>query len=407
MAEARGKLLAGCTTFAALTRELGLSIQPADIEPVGNLVTPAFSPIRFDTTFFLTASPEGQFAEVWPGELSEGQWLDAGEALDRWAQAQLLIAPPSVAVLQVIRGQPLSEFSERIRGLSPADDDTVPPIFFSPAVRLLPLPYAGLPPATHTNAYLIGTGPTWLLDPACTDPTEQQRLFDVLDQETADGRKLAGVILSHHHPDHIGAASACATRFSVPILAHAETSRLLTGKVRIDRFLQDGEPLDLGLAPHGRGRWHLETMLTPGHAPGHLSFYQPDYGLLFVGDMVSTLSSVIIVPPEGDIALYLNSLHRLLAKPARLLLPGHGPVSARPAYLIKECIENRVKRERQLIEILTPAPRTLEELTLELYRGLPDNLMPLAQGQTAAGLEKLRREGRVLVRDQRWEMKEA
>src|SRR5260370_20868704 len=86
----------------------------------------------------------------------------------------------------------------------------------------------------------------------------------------------------------------------------------------------EADRLDWGSAPDGSGPWHLEALYPPGLAPGHLAFYEPHYQLLFAGDLISTLSSVVIAPPDGELALYLASLRRLLALPARLLLPPHG-----------------------------------------------------------------------------------
>ena len=205
---------------------------------------------------------------------------------------------------------------------------------------------------------------------------------------------MAGVILTHHHPDHIGAALRVAREWQVPILAHAVTAELLHGKIPIDRELRDGEVLDLGMAPHGKGRWSLQAFHTPGHAPGHLVFWESTYRLLFAADMISTLSSIIIAPPEGDLAQYLDSLRLLQRFPARLLLPAHGAPSARPAFLLQEALAHRETRERQLLESLAEGPRSIPEIVLELYRGLPANLMPLAELQTLAGLQKLQREQR-------------
>ena len=178
-------------------------------------------------------------------------------------------------------------------------------------------------PAQHTNAFLVGRDPAYLLDPGADDPAEQARLFAAVDGHVADGRRLAAVVLTHHHPDHIGAATACADRYRVPILAHTGTARLLAGKVTINGEIRDGDQLPLGPADDGTPR-HLEAIFTPGHAPGHLCFFEPRQRFLFAGDMVSTLSSVVIAPPEGDLTAYLDSLHRLQRYPARLLLPAHG-----------------------------------------------------------------------------------
>src|SRR5207244_6697670 len=119
----------------------------------------------------------------------------------------------------------------------------------------------------------------------------------------------------------------------------------------------------LGPAPDGSGSWHLEAIYTPGHAPGHLAFYERHYRLLFVGDMVSTLSSVIIAPPEGDLAQYLESLKRLRGYDCRLLLPAHGSPSARPRKLLEDSIAHRVRRQAQLLAALREEPRSVAELT--------------------------------------------
>jgi glyoxylase-like metal-dependent hydrolase (beta-lactamase superfamily II) len=150
----------------------------------------------------------------------------------------------------------------------------------------------------------------------------------------------------------------------------------------------------------------LQAIHTPGHASGHLCFYEPRYRLLFVGDMISTLSSVLIPPPpEGDLAVYLDSLRRLQTFPARLLLPAHGSPSARPAFLLEQALDHRREREEQLLQALGVEARTVPELAAELYRGLPEELMRFAAMQIQAGLHKLQQEGRtVAVEAERWRL---
>ncbi len=172
--------------------------------------------------------------------------------------------------------------------------------------------------------------------------------------------------------------------------------------MKVDQEINGGATLDLGVAPHG-GVWRLEVIHTPGHAPGHLCFYEATYRLLFVGDMASTMSSVVITPPEGDITEYLESLRRLRALPARLLLPAHGSVSARPQFVLDECVNHRRKREEQLIAALKARPRGVADLAEEMYRGAPAEVMPYAEMQVLAGLLKLRQEGRAVeVGDVTW-----
>jgi ribonuclease/clavin/mitogillin len=398
--EARRDLLAERAGFGDVLARLGLKLGAEDLVPAGNLVTPAFAPVRFDTAFFTATLPPGQEATVWPGELTDGAWSSAAGALDAWTAGGLLLSPPTVSLLEAIRGRPVAELPERFRPVQERlDAGGLPPIWFGPAVQMVPLRTCALPPGTHTNSWLVGTGPVYLLDPGPDDPAEQERLFAVLDEAAAAGRRLTAIVLTHHHPDHVGAAAACARRYGVPVRAHARTAQLLAGRIEAAGDLADGDCLDLGPAPDGAGRWHLQAVHTPGHASGHLAFYEPRYRLLFAADMVSTLSSVLVGPPDGDLAAYLASLCRLQGLPARLLLPAHGGPSARPAFVLAECLAHRRRREEQLLQLLGPEPRSVAELTAALYADLPAPLRRFAEMQVQGGLLKLRAEGRAVCVD--------
>jgi glyoxylase-like metal-dependent hydrolase (beta-lactamase superfamily II)/8-oxo-dGTP pyrophosphatase MutT (NUDIX family) len=394
LAALRKQLLDDQITFGELLVRLGLHLDTADLAPAGHLVTPSFAPVRFDTAFFVATLPSGQRAEIWPGELTEGRWASAASALDDWQRGEWFLSPPTVSILEAIRDRPVAELPQRLGPmLASLDDGRLPPIWWAPGVLMAPLDCQGLPPTTHTNAFLVGTGPRCLIDPGPVDAAEQEKLFGVLDDI---GASVDLVVLTHHHPDHIGGALACARRFGAPILAHPRTAELLRGKVPVDRTIEDGERLALG-------RLNLTALFTPGHAPGHLAFHEPDLGLLIAGDMVSTLSSIIVCPGDGDLALYLSSLERLQRLPSRMLLPAHGPASTRPAHVLSETILHRRQREEQLLAALTTEARSINELAREVYRGLPEKSMRLAELQIEAGLIKLHREGKAIpLDDGRW-----
>ncbi len=397
---ARHAVLAGALPFAQLLAERQLAIHPDDFRLVGTITTPPFAAMRFATTFFAAHVPEGQRAEVWPGELQAGDWAEPAALLRQWREGQRLLTPPSVLILEALGDGTI--FEEAPTRIGPVLDrligGTMHPIYFAPAVQVLPLRTIALPPSTHTNAYVVGTGPRYLLDPGPDDPDEQKVLFRELDAQGP----LTAIVLTHHHPDHIGAAMACARRYHLPIWAHPRTAERLAGQVTVDRLLQEGDRLDLGPCPADGRPWALEALHTPGHAPGHLAFFEPFYGMLFAGDMVSTLTSIVIVPSDGDLATYLASLRRLRALPSRLLLPAHGNASADPATTIDEALAHRARREQQLLDALAAGPATVEALAAQLYRGIAEPLRRFAEMQVLAGLLKLQQEGRVGTEGDAW-----
>jgi glyoxylase-like metal-dependent hydrolase (beta-lactamase superfamily II)/8-oxo-dGTP pyrophosphatase MutT (NUDIX family) len=394
----RRKVIANDLSFEQALERLELTIRAADFIPLGAMTTPPFVPHRFDTAFYLVELPANQQADVWPGELDNGEWVTAAMVVRRWIRGECMVSPPTVAILQAVVERPTSEIAPHLASLfGSLSAGAIHPIYFAPGVQLIPLYTQSLPPSTHTNAYLVGLNPSYLLDPGTGYAEEQERLFAELDKHHAKGGRLAAVVLTHHHPDHIGAATACAERYGVPINAHPLTAQALAGRIKVTRHLRDGERLDLGTAPDGSRPWCLIAIHTPGHASGHLAFHEPHYRLLFAADMVSTLSSVVIAPPDGDLAVYLESLHRLRVYDCQLLLPAHGTPSARPRQVIDECIAHRVKREEQLLAALAYGPRNIGELAVELYKGLPSGMIGFAELQVRAGLTKLHREGRAEV----------
>jgi ribonuclease/clavin/mitogillin len=393
-------LIAEELAFANFLSEHGLTVRAEDFALIGEITTPEFAPARFATTFFVAHLPTGQGTDVWPGELERGEWVDVQELLARWRRGDLL-TPPSVMTLQAFGHRPVDDAPEALGPiLRRLADGAMHPIYFAPCVQMIPLKTVALPPSTHTNAYFVGNGPRYLIDPGASDADEQARLFQVLDEE----QPLSAILLTHHHPDHVGAAAICRERYGVPIWAHPRTAQLLEGRVHVDRMLDD-TPLSLGPHPADGGPWHLCPLHTPGHASGHLAFFDPFYGLLFAGDMISTATSIVIAPPDGDLAVYLQSLQELRKLPARLLLPAHGNVSAQPTAVIDTALEHRAKRERQLVDALGEGPAAIDELTQRLYRGTPESLMRFARAQVLAGLLKLQGEGRALsLGGDRWQL---
>ena len=106
--------------------------------------------------------------------------------------------------------------------------------------------------------------------------------------------------------------------------------------------------------------------------------------------------SVVIIPDQGDMSLYIQSLRKLLSYDTRMICPGHGPVINEPRAKIEELIEHRLERERQVLALLQGGKRTIEEMLEVMYAKLDSRLKDSARRQIRSHLMKLEREGKVL-----------
>src|SRR5262249_25685640 len=150
----------------------------------------------------------------------------------------------------------------------------------------------------------------------------------------------------HHHPDHTGGVNHLRDRLKVPVAAHRLAADRMEGKVKVDRFVEDGELIEL----EGEPGWRLRVLHTPGHTRGHLCFYDEISGSIMAGDFVVGIGTVVIDPPEGNMRQYFNSLRRLLALPKLTSLFGaHGPAIGSASLKLEEYIEHRQMRENKIL----------------------------------------------------------
>jgi len=373
---------------------------------VTTITTPPFAPVRHQTPFLHLELPDGEAPEVLEGELVRGAFFDAEEVLETWSAGRQDVAPPVLYLLDLLRGGDLEGFLERARRMGERlVAGELHRACFAPGTMTAPLRTPTLPPATTTNCVLVGEERIWIVDPATYEGSEQARLFETLDRRRAEGRELAGVLLTHHHHDHVGAVGAVARRHDLEVHAHPETlARVdLTGLRAVP--LRDGERRELGVAPDGSPGWHLTAYETPGHAHGHLVFVDSRYRTAVVGDLVSTLSTIVIDPPEGHMATYIASLRRVLELDIRVLIPAHGVPQRVGADTLRYHLARREEREAKLVAALEAGPRSLDELLPVVYDDAPEPIRPLAARSLLAGLEKLAEEGRAGLADGRWSLR--
>jgi endoribonuclease LACTB2 len=258
-------------------------------------------------------------------------------------------------------------------------------------MRVVALRTPTLPPATHTNCYIIGERELCAIDPASPYDDEQAALDSVVRAHHDDGRRLTLIVLTHHHVDHVSGAARLAADFGVPIAAHAETARRLAGRVTVTRILDDGD--ELPFAPRG-----LRCVFTPGHAPGHLALHDEAARAIVAGDMVASVGTIIVEPDDGgDMAVYLASLRKLrglVDDGAQYLLPAHGPAIADAAGKLDFYVAHRLQREALVENALSHDARTIAELLPLAYPDVAPAIYGLAARSLLAHLIKLEREQR-------------
>ncbi len=390
----RTELLEETVPFAQLLERHQLSLHAADFAEAGRWATPSFLPMRFDARLFLVEAPAGQDAEVWPGELSEGEWIAPAMALRRWREGTALLHPPNQYALAVMAAFRDVETAQALLKNPPHLVDFVAErIEFQQGVKLFPLRTLTLPPATHTNAYVLGTRELLVVDPGSIDDTQTDRLVTLMQQLQAEGATIKAVLLTHHHGDHVGGLSRLVARLKVPVWSHPRTADRLA--VKTDHLLADGEVIALGDM-----RWRV--LHTPGHARGHVCLYDEASRAAVVGDMVAGFGTIVIDPPEGDMSDYLEQLRRLEALPVTTLYPSHGPAIPDGPGKLAEYLKHRLWREEKVLGALTDTALTLEELVPRAYDDVTAFVLPIAERSTLAILGKLEKEGRVLHAEGRY-----
>ena len=264
-------------------------------------------------------------------------------------------------------------------------DSSLQEIF--PGVRCVPVRSPTLPPATHTNVWILGEHHVTVIDPASPYDDEQARLDEILEMVMVER-----ILLTHHHNDHIGGALALKKTTGARIAAHPLTRDRLD--IEIDELLDENDVVDTDA-----GFWRV--LHTPGHATGHLCLFNGGLSTLVAGDMVAGVGTILLDPPEGNLHDYIESLTRLAELNPSRLLPAHGPCIENGVEVLKNYIEHRHMRTAQIQEVLATSPgQRVEAITERIYRDLvPEPFLAVAARQVLCHLNWLEAEHKVVRSD--------
>jgi glyoxylase-like metal-dependent hydrolase (beta-lactamase superfamily II) len=260
---------------------------------------------------------------------------------------------------------------------------------FGSNIWVVPLKSPTLPPAKHTNMLVLG-GPGLVIDPAAYLLDERKRALALLRRINAIAGPLQAIWLTHHHYDHVGAASWLADHLGLPIWGHGSLTRL--GSVRIARAFEDGQQIE---TIEGQDTGWV-AVHTPGHAESHLCLWHPATKRLVAGDMVAGVGTILVDPDDGDMATYLASLRKLQLLGPEILFPAHGPALAEGHAVLGRYVEHRLAREQKLVDSFDSGPTLFRDLLTRTYDDVPEQIYPLAARSLTSHLRKLMDDGVVL-----------
>jgi len=252
----------------------------------------------------------------------------------------------------------------------------------SPLVRRVTAPNSNLMTGPGTNSYLVGDRELALIDPGPAIPSHIDQLL------TLCGDRLRWILVTHTHPDHSPAAKQISDF----------TGAKMIGCVMADDGHQDctfdvEENLNHGQLLESP-EFTLEAIHTPGHVANQFCFLLQEEGMLFSGDHIMQGSSVVIIPPSGNMAAYIRSTRHLMNYSINTIAPGHGDLLNNPADVLEQIVNHRLKREQRVVEALRHLGESGMDTLLEhVYSDVSNDLLPMAKLSLWAHLLKLEEDG--------------
>jgi len=374
------------------------------IKHIGTRTTPPFSPLRFRNRFMHVhlndGAPEPELLDI-GSEFDELRWMHPADAVKIWKKGNMLTAPPIVTLLRDV-AHALAVNNDNIHAamasMASEPKSGEHRIELAPNIECIPLRTATLPPATHTNCFILGEqgGERLIIDPAARTSEElaylQRRIRGIED----DGGNIIATIFTHRHQDHIGDLSKIAEMYTAPIWATPETLTAVPVS-KENRVLEEGDVIALN-GPSGVMKWTV--YVTPGHCPGHICLASDRY--LVSGDLAVMVGTILVPSSDGDMDAYIDSLQRMRALNSEILFPAHGPFTHRPEKLLDRYIKHRSGRHERVLEAVASGLFSIEEIANHAYSDTPDAHPMLKIDQTLSHLSSHESAGLVRRENGKW-----
>jgi glyoxylase-like metal-dependent hydrolase (beta-lactamase superfamily II) len=261
-------------------------------------------------------------------------------------------------------------------------------------VRRIVAGNAGLMTGPGTNTYLLGEREIAVLDPG---PDDAGHLETIL---AAAGAPIRWVVTTHTHRDHSPLAAELARRSGAQVIGlPPPKDGRQDESFAPQRQPGDAERLKLGDV-------ELIAIHTPGHASNCVCYFLERERLLITGDHVLEGVSPVILPPDGNMSDYLNSIDKLFAYDIEYIAPGHGDLMDQGKRVLGALREHRLAREAKVMRSLaTMTAADIGALTPVVYDDVSADRHQWARLTLEAHLIKLARDDKVAERDGIWRVR--
>ncbi len=439
LADLRIALAENKITFVDVLKAEQFRVATDKIAYFSHWITMPGRPKRYDTRFFVAQAPVGQVAKQDDYETVGHRWVRPADAIEKSRLGEIDLMFPTIKTLETLsRFATVQELLEFARAPKPkqlmtprtgtgrdgkteilipgdyayAELGKIDPegkgvgktyiepgiaVEIAPDVLRVTAPNPGMMTGPGTNSYLIGNQHTGVavIDPG---PPLVEHIEALIN---AARGPIKWILCTHTHLDHSPAALELkartgATVYGMPPPPYPNQDQTFAPEIQVTHRQQ--------ITVAGVT---LRVIHTPGHASNQVCYLHEAEHLMFTGDHIMQGSTVVINPPDGNMAIYLASLRLLLDEQIAFLAPGHGFLMDKPNEAVERLLIHRQDRENKVLAALRTfeQPATLEELVPVAYRDTAEKLHKVAMRSLFAHLQKLVEEQRVEYANDRWLLK--